>query len=134
MWSRNMTPAEGIRLLNQFTSLSVALAFGEISLNSAMMLVQSHPFLSSPMSKRLSERYMCGGTSRLSGAGLFLNTRPAKSNVEPWHGHRKPPCQSSGSEGWAPGWNLSEGEQPRCVQMPTPTHTSGLMERNSFLA
>src|SRR6266568_755180 len=151
MWSRNMTPAEGIRLLNQLASLSVALAFGEISLNSAMMPVdqlrtgadcvqtspvpqKSHPFLSSPMSKRLSERYMCGGTSRLSGAGLFLNTRPAKSNVEPWQGHRKPPRQSSGSEGWAPGWNLSEGEQPRCVQMPTPTQTSGLMERNSFLA
>ena len=27
-----------------------------------------------------------GGISRLSGAGLFLNTRPAKSKVEPWQG------------------------------------------------
>ena len=40
-------------------------------------------FLSSPMSTTVSDRYMCGGTSRLSGAGLFLNTRPAKSKVEP---------------------------------------------------
>lgn len=30
----------------------------------------------------------------MSGAGLFLNTRAARSNVEPWHGHRKPPGQS----------------------------------------
>jgi hypothetical protein len=48
-------------------------------------------------------------------------------------GQRKPPCQSSGSEGWAPGLNLSDGEQPRCVQMPTPQN-SGLIERCSFLA
>jgi hypothetical protein len=77
---------------------------------------------------------MCGGTSRLSGAGLFLKTRPAMSKVEPWQGHRKPPCQSSGSEGWAPAWNLSDGEQPRCGQMPTPTKYSGLIERCSFFA
>ena len=77
---------------------------------------------------------MCGGTSRLSGAGLFLKTRPARSNVEPWQGQRKPPCQSSGSEGCGPGWNLSDGEQPRCEQMPTPTQTSGLIERYSFFA
>ena len=77
---------------------------------------------------------MCGGTSRLSGAGLFLNTRPAMSKVEPWQGHRKPPFQSSGSEGWAPIWNLSEGEQPRCEQMPTATKNSGLIERASLRA
>ena len=40
-------------------------------------------FLSSPTSRRVSERYMWGGISRLSGAGLFLKTRPAKSKVEP---------------------------------------------------
>src|SRR3954467_7924082 len=77
---------------------------------------------------------MCGGTSRLSGAGLFLKTRPAMSKVEPWQGHRNPPFQSSGSDGCGPGWNLSLGEQPRCVQMPTTTSTSGLIERVSLRA
>src|SRR6476661_2136691 len=86
------------------------------------------------MIRRVSDRYWCGGTSRLSGAGLFLNTRPARSNVEPWQGHRKPPCQSSGSEGCGPACSRSVGEQPRCVQMPTPTHKSGLIERCSFFA
>src|SRR6185295_4991151 len=89
---------------------------------------------SSPISNLLSVKYMYRGTSRLSGAGLFLNTRPARSKVEPWHGHRKPPAQSSGSEGCAPGVNLSLGEQPRCEQMPTATKISGLRERYSFLA
>src|SRR5574344_869345 len=81
------------------------------------------------MSSLVSDKYMCGGTGRLSGEGLFLNTRPAKSNVEPWQGHRKPPCQSLGSEGCAPGVNLSTGEHPKWVQIPTHTNTSGLMER-----
>ena len=66
--------------------------------------------------------------------GLFLNTRPARSNVEPWQGHRKPPAQSSGSDGCAPGVNLSVGEQPRCEQMPTTTRYSGLIERYWFFA
>src|SRR6516225_7821930 len=91
-------------------------------------------FLSSPISSLLSLRYMCGGTRRLSGAGLFLNTRPARSNVEPWQGHSQPPGQSAGSEGCAPAWNLSPGEQPRCVQMPTTTRTSVLIERCSLRA
>src|SRR5512140_2513882 len=114
MWSRYMTPAVGKRLSNQLASFSVAEALGEISLNSAMLFLIScapvavpsrrvrqghHPLLSSPMSKRVSERYMCGGTSRLSGAGLFLKTRPARSKVDPWQGQRKPPCQSSGRDG-----------------------------------
>src|SRR5205085_5257737 len=95
---------------------------------------QAFEFLTSPMIRRMSDRYMCGRTSRLSGAGLFLNTRPAMSNVEPWQGHRKPPGQSSGSEGCGPGLKRSEGEQPRCVQMPTTTRTSGLIERASLRA
>src|SRR5262245_9838795 len=95
---------------------------------------RAHAFLSSPISSLVSDRYTYGGTSRLSGAGLFLNTRPARSNVEPWHGHRKPPGQSSGSDGCGPGTNLSLGEQPRCEQMPTATKYSGLIERHSFLA
>src|SRR5207247_471072 len=90
--------------------------------------------LSSRMISRVSDRYACGGTFRLSGAGLFRYTRPDMSKVEPWQGQRKPPAQSSGSEGWAPGWNLSEGEQPRCEQMPTTTSVSGLMERFSLRA
>jgi hypothetical protein len=36
--------------------------------------------------------------------------------------------------GPAPVLNLSVGEQPRCVQMPTTTRYSGLIERASFLA
>ncbi len=86
------------------------------------------------MSSVVSDRYLCGGTSKLSGAGLFLKTRPAKSNVDPWQAHRKPPDQSSGSEGCGPGVNLSDGEQPRCVQIPTATITSGLRLRYTFLA
>src|SRR5207344_16751 len=100
----------------------------------AERVVARQAFLSSPINSTVSDRYMCGGTSRLSGAGLFLKTRPARSKVEPWQGQRKPPCQSSGSEGWAPGWNLEVGEQPRCEQMPTTTRTSGLRERYSLRA
>ena len=33
-----------------------------------------------------------------------------------------------------PVWNLSDGEQPRCEQIPTATRTSGLIERCWFLA
>ncbi len=68
-----------------------------------------------------------GGMARLSGAGLFLNTRPARSNVEPWHGHSQPPGQSSGRLGCAPGVKRAVGEQPRWVQTPTATKYSGLM-------
>ncbi len=45
---------------------------------------------SSPIRMTVSDRYLYGGIGRLSGAGLFLNTRPARSKVEPWQGHRKP--------------------------------------------
>jgi hypothetical protein len=40
----------------------------------------------SPMSKRLAEAKWYGGTTRLVGAGTFLKTRPARSNLEPWQG------------------------------------------------
>jgi len=56
------------------------------------------------------------------------------SKVEPWQGHKKPPFQSSGKEAWAPVWNLSEGEQPKWVQIPTATKISGLIERAWFKA
>ena len=39
--------------------------------------------VSTPISTRESDRNRCGGTSRLVGAGTFLNTRPAKSNFDP---------------------------------------------------
>lgn len=42
--------------------------------------------VSSPISKRVSAMYWCGGITRLVGAGTFLYTRPAKSNFEPWQG------------------------------------------------
>src|SRR5450830_1332527 len=74
---------------------------------------QASPFSSLPISNLVSLRYIWRGTCRLSGAGLFLNTRPAMSKVEPWQGHRKPPSQSSGSDGCGPGANFEEGEQPR---------------------
>src|SRR6476661_9749987 len=94
------------------------------------------PFSSLPIRILLSDRYMYGGTSRLAGAGLFLKTRPARSKVEPWQGHRKPPCQSSGRFGCGPSAKREEGEQPRCEQMPTVTSTSlcSARERVSFLA
>src|SRR6478672_8493838 len=94
------------------------------------------PFSSLPIRILLSDRYMYGGTSRLDGAGLFLNTRAARSKVEPWHGHRKPPVQSSGSDGWAPSAKRDDGEQPRCEQIPTTTSTSlcSARDRVSFLA
>ncbi len=57
-----------------------------------------------------------GGTSRLSGAG-FLNTRPA-SQTSNRGKHRKPPFQSSGSEGCGPG-NFSGG---RAAQVGANAH------------
>src|SRR5215468_11184657 len=122
MCLRYASNAVGNRLSNQFMTLAPSGALGEISLNSAMSA--SYAFLSSPINSLLSARNMYGGTSRLSGAGLFLYTRPARSNVEPWQGQKKPPGQLSGSAGWAPVWNLSTGEQPKCVQMPMTTKTS----------
>ena len=41
---------------------------------------------SSPTRMRLSSRKVWGGIDRLVGAGMPLNTRPARSNLEPWHG------------------------------------------------
>ena len=41
---------------------------------------------SMPMSRVASDVKRYEGTSRLVGAGTFLNTRPARSNLEPWHG------------------------------------------------
>src|SRR5690606_15731424 len=70
----------------------------------------------------------------LSGAGTFAKTRPARSNAEPWQGQKKPPCQSAGRPGPAPGARFGVGEQPRWVQMPTATKNSGLRERYSFFA
>ena len=63
---------------------------------------------------------------------VLLST--AMSKVDPWQGQRNPPSQLSGSEGCGPGVNLSVGEQPRWVHMPTATRISGLIERVSFFA
>ena len=64
------------------------------------------------------DRYLCGGITRLVGAGTPLYTRPARSNFDWWHGQKKPPSQSGPrSAGATSGRNV--GEQPRCVQMPT---------------
>src|SRR5688572_32678568 len=41
----------------------------------------------------LMNRY--GGTGKFAGAGTPANTRPARSNCEPWHGQYKPPGQSA---------------------------------------
>jgi len=56
------------------------------------------------------------------------------SKVEPWQGHKKPPGQSFGSEGWGPAWILAVGEQPKWEQIPTTTRYSGLIERYSLRA
>ena len=36
------------------------------------VVASDQAFLSSPISNLVSDRYICGGISRLSGAGLFL--------------------------------------------------------------
>src|SRR5512135_3615007 len=72
---------------------------------------------SSPITTTVSDTYLCGGTGRLSGAGLFLNTRPARSNVEPWQGQTKP--GSAPSCAFEPAAYGPDGEHPRWVQTPT---------------
>ena len=57
-----------------------------------------------------------------------VRTRPARSNFEPWQGQRNPPGQSAPISAFASA-PLVWGEQPRWLQMPTSTSTSGLIER-----
>jgi hypothetical protein len=52
-----------------------------------------------PISIRVSLRYLYGGTSKLIGAGTLLNTRPAKSKREPWQGQKNPPTPSRLADG-----------------------------------
>src|SRR5207237_3070370 len=88
--------------------------------------------VSSPMRTMVSLKYLYVGTTRLSGAGTPLYTRPARSNFDWWHGQKKPPNQSPPrSAGAISGRNV--GEHPRCVQMPTATQSSALIDRYSFL-
>ena len=49
------------------------------------------------------------------GAGTFLYTRPARSNLEPWQGQKKPPFQSEPSVPTSAGTKsgLNKGEHPR---------------------
>ena len=62
--------------------------------NPALCLLHQAVSSSSPMMTTEAEMKRCGGTSRLSGAGTAVTTRPAKSKREPWQGQKKPPCQS----------------------------------------
>ena len=48
---------------------------------------------SSPMTSVLSPLNEYGGTRRFTDAGEPWNTRPARSNFEPWQGQKKPPGQ-----------------------------------------
>src|SRR5690606_3595819 len=83
-------------------------------------------FSSTPMMTCVpSDDNSYGGTSRLSGAGTFLYTRPARSNAEPWQGQKKPPSQLAGRPGPGPAARCGVGEQPRWVQMPTATQYLG---------
>ena len=66
-------------------------------------------------------------------AGEPWNTRPARSNLEPWQGQKKPPGQFAMTEA-SPGVKRVFGRQPRCVQVPISTSTSGLSARAVFLA
>ncbi|MNZ21574.1 hypothetical protein D3C78_386500 [compost metagenome] len=53
---------------------------------------------SAPTRMVVSLRNWYGGMTRFSGAGTPWNTRPAMSNLEPWHGQKKPevtPCTCS---------------------------------------
>src|SRR6056297_297631 len=72
--------------------------------------------------------YWCGGTTRFRGAGTPRQTRPARSNLEPWQAQKNPPGQSAPRSG-VPGSKRAIGEQPRCVHEPITTSTSGRMER-----
>lgn len=60
-----------------------AMSSGEVPL---VLMRQAGP--SSPIWMRLSLAKRYGGISRLLGAGLFLNTRPAPSKVDPWQGQK----------------------------------------------
>src|SRR5207237_6222393 len=88
--------------------------------------------VSSPMRTMVSLKYLYVGTTRLSGAGTPLYTRPARSNFDWWHGQKNPPSQSGPRSAGAISGRYV-GEQPRWVQMPTATHISGLIDRYSFL-
>ena len=74
-----------------------------------------------------------GGTFRFTGAGEPAKTRPAKSNLEPWQGQKKPPFHSMPISPLV-STDLNCGEQPRCEHTPSMTAISGLIERYSFLA
>ena len=130
----------GIALLSAFSSLPETVVQQNLATVTAInrdavqtTRRQALAVSSALMIRRPSLRYLWGGTSRLVGAGLALNTRPAKSKVEPWHGQRKPPGQSVAIPSSVPFLNLDVGEQPRCVQMPTATSRLGLIERVLFL-
>ena len=77
--------------------------------------------------------YLYGGITKLVGAGTPAYTRPARSNLEPWQGQKKPPFQLPPPKSAAPTSGRNVGEQPKCVQMPTATQRLGLIERVAFL-
>ena len=78
-----------------------------------------------PMTIRVSDRYWCGGMTRLVGAGTPLKTRPARSNFDWWQGRRsRRASRARGPAGATSGRYV--GEQPRCVQMPTAMQILGL--------
>src|SRR5436305_79004 len=96
------------------------------------LLIYAAPGGSMPMT-RLSPSKWYGGTGRLAGAGFDFSTRPAMSYFDLWQGQKKPPFQS-GSNGSGLTSECSSGAQPRWVQTPISTSTSGLSERCSFCA
>src|SRR5688572_32110503 len=85
------------------------------------------------MTSLLSPWKEYGGIFRFTEAGDPLNTRPARSNFEPWQGQKKPPGQF-GMTVASFGVKRVLGRQPRCVQVPISTNTSGLIARSAFLA
>ena len=85
------------------------------------------------MTSVLSPLNEYGGARRFTAAGEPLNTRPARSNFEPWQGQKKPPGQFAMTVA-SPGVNRVFGRQPRCVQVPMSTSTSGFSDRSSFFA
>ena len=70
---------------------------------------------SRPITSRVSDSNLCGGTAKFSDAGEPLNTRPARSKREPWQGQKNPPGQSAPRVG-SPWAKYCFGRHPRCVQ------------------
>src|SRR6185295_10869793 len=89
--------------------------------------------VSEPIKSVLSLTNRYAGTGRFNGAGTPWNTRPARSNREPWQGQKKPPGQFGPRSAGATS-KRGSGAQPRWVHTPSSTRNSGRRLRCSLVA